>query len=495
MRRFHALALELVLIALASVAALVLRDNFEVTGDRWIAFLPYLCFTLVASAAAFPLLGTHRAVWRYTTMVDSLRVAAATTAALIGAVALGFSYNRMEGLPRALPILQALLILFSLGGVRILLRLWRTARERAPADAEPAKVRVSDRKTVLVVGVDGLTDLYLRAVARFAADHVRVAGLLAENDRHVGRVIQGRTILGTPEQVRDVLHDLEVHGVFVDSVVVATDFEKLSEEARAALVEIESGSDIKLEFLADQMGLALRAPISAEPQDGAAAGEAFLVDVDGPNSPVRRPIWRIKRAADCIVGTAMLIAAAPLMVLVAMLVAIDVGLPLTFWQQRPGLNGRPFKVHKFRTMAAAHDARGNRVPDEKRMSGIGSFLRKTRLDELPQLLNIIFGEMSFVGPRPLLPVDQPAEYAARLLVRPGLTGWAQVKGGRTISAADKAALDVWYVWNASAALDFVILLRTVQMVLFGERVDDDAIRRAWGDLREAGVHAPEEFSA
>jgi hypothetical protein len=95
--------------------------------------------------------------------------------------------------------------------------------------------------------------------------------------------------------------------------------------------------------------------------------------------------------------------------------------------------------------------------------------------------------MSFVGPRPLLPADQPAAYAARLLVRPGLTGWAQVKGGREISAADKAALDVWYVRNASLALDLKILAHTVTMVIFGEKVDRAAIQHAWHELRQAGI--------
>ena len=95
--------------------------------------------------------------------------------------------------------------------------------------------------------------------------------------------------------------------------------------------------------------------------------------------------------------------------------------------------------------------------------------------------------MSFVGPRPLLPIDQPAAYGARLIVRPGLTGWAQVKGGRHITAKDKAALDVWYVKNASLALDLGIIARTVPMVLLGERVNREAVQRAWSELRRAGI--------
>ena len=120
-------------------------------------------------------------------------------------------------------------------------------------------------------------------------------------------------------------------------------------------------------------------------------------------------------------------------------------------------------------------------------SRIGRFLRRTRLDELPQLFNILAGQMSFVGPRPLLPVDQPAAYSARKFVRPGLTGWAQVNGGRSVSAADKAALDVWYIENASFALDFKIFARTLAVVLFGERSNAAMIGRAWSDLSVLGV--------
>jgi lipopolysaccharide/colanic/teichoic acid biosynthesis glycosyltransferase len=138
-------------------------------------------------------------------------------------------------------------------------------------------------------------------------------------------------------------------------------------------------------------------------------------------------------------------------------------------------------------MSAAYNSMGRALSDEERTSGIGVFLRRTRLDELPQLLNILRGDMSFVGPRPLLPRDQDDAYRARLLVRPGLTGWAQVVGGRAISAEDKAALDVWYVRNASLTLDAKIALKTVPLVIFGETISRRLIENAWADLRTAGV--------
>jgi len=174
----------------------------------------------------------------------------------------------------------------------------------------------------------------------------------------------------------------------------------------------------------------------------------------------------------------LLVILAPLALLVALVVVIDAGWPAVFWQIRPGRFARPFNLFKFRTMRAAHADDGAVIPDEARTSKIGHFLRRTRLDELPQLLNIVAGQMSFVGPRPLLPVDQAQGSQARLIARPGLTGWAQVVGGRTISASDKALLDVWHVQNASLVLDLYIMLATVPMVLFGERVDYRQVRRA-----------------
>ncbi len=129
-------------------------------------------------------------------------------------------------------------------------------------------------------------------------------------------------------------------------------------------------------------------------------------------------------------------------------------------------------------MRAAHDGDGKRIADDERQSRLGRFLRRSRLDELPQIFHILAGEMSFVGPRPLLPADQGPQHAGRLVVRPGLTGWAQVNGGREVSADDKAAMDIWYVHNASFRLDLVIIARTVRTVLFGEHMNGDAVEQA-----------------
>jgi lipopolysaccharide/colanic/teichoic acid biosynthesis glycosyltransferase len=188
----------------------------------------------------------------------------------------------------------------------------------------------------------------------------------------------------------------------------------------------------------------------------------------------------------------LIVALAPIGAVVGLLVALDIGFPLLFWQLRPGRYGRPFKLYKFRTMAHSHDAGGNRIPDEQRATMLGQCLRRLRLDELPQLYNILRGEMSLVGPRPLLPADQPGLVHARLVARPGLTGWAQVNGGRDLSAEDKTALDLWYVRNASFWLDLRILFRTIVTVVTGERRNDGAIRLAVEDLGQVRVPAVAE---
>ena len=497
MHRVLLLVIDVLLVAAATMLALVIRENFDVPPSHWVAFWPYLVATVAASVAALWAFGTNQAIWRFTTFADYPRLLAATLAIVFGAVALTFAYNRLEGLARALPVMQAILVMLSLTGSRVLLRLRHAARGKSAQMLKPGTAVEGD--TVLVVGVSRLSDLYLQAVAELTPNQFRIAGLLSPSGQHGGRLVQNYPVLGTPEQVAGVLKTLEVHGMFVTRIVVASAFSRLTAEAQAALLAATASSGIRLELIAESLGLSpksLAPALAPQPEvAGPSAPVAFVIEARTLSALARRPYWRVKRVLDFVCAAALLVLSLPLVVLVSVLVAFDVGFPLAFWQQRPGLGGRPFKLYKLRTMAAAHGPDGKRVADRDRLSGIGKFLRRTRLDELPQLINILRGEMSFVGPRPLLPVDQPAEFAARLMVRPGLTGWAQVRGGRDVSAADKAALDVWYVHQASWALDLEVLLRTVPMVLFGEQVDAVAIRQAWRDLEQAGVVAGKQVLA
>ena len=182
----------------------------------------------------------------------------------------------------------------------------------------------------------------------------------------------------------------------------------------------------------------------------------------------------MKRLFDSIVSLFALILFFPIIVLVSWKIRKNLGSPVLFRQTRPGLHGKSFEMVKFRTMKDAVDAQGNPLPDSERMTSFGNRLRNSSLDELPELWNVLKGEMSLVGPRPLLmqylPLYSP-EQARRHEVRPGVTGWAQINGRNAISWEDKFKLDVWYVDNRSFWLDFKILLLTVSMVLIKDGIN------------------------
>jgi len=184
----------------------------------------------------------------------------------------------------------------------------------------------------------------------------------------------------------------------------------------------------------------------------------------------------VKRLLDVVVAAAGLVLLSPLLAVLALLVRARLGPPALFTQERPGLGGRPFLICKFRTMRDARDAAGAPLPDEQRLTPLGRFLRGTSLDELPELFNVLRGDMSLVGPRPLLleylPLYTP-EQARRHEVRPGINGWAQVNGRNAISWEEKFALDVWYVDNRSLLLDLRILALTAARVLAREGISQE----------------------
>ena len=176
----------------------------------------------------------------------------------------------------------------------------------------------------------------------------------------------------------------------------------------------------------------------------------------------------IKRLFDLLAAGSALLLLSPLLLVLAVLIRWRLGAPVLFRQQRPGLAGKPFLLLKFRTMTEERDAQGQLLPDARRLTGFGRWLRASSLDELPELINVVRGEMSLVGPRPLLMEYLPLyndRQARRHQVRPGLTGWAQVNGRNAISWEEKFELDVWYVEHQSLWLDLRILWRTVIAVL------------------------------
>lgn len=184
----------------------------------------------------------------------------------------------------------------------------------------------------------------------------------------------------------------------------------------------------------------------------------------------------MKRLFDIISSLIAIIITIIPMIIIAIIIRLTMGSPIIFKQQRPGLQGKPFYVYKFRTMTDERNANGELLPDEERLPKIGKVIRKLSLDELPQLFNVLKGDLSLVGPRPLLMEYLPLyneEQARRHEVRPGITGWAQVNGRNAISWEERFKLDVWYVDNRSLWLDIKILFLTVIKVFKREGINQD----------------------
>lgn len=187
----------------------------------------------------------------------------------------------------------------------------------------------------------------------------------------------------------------------------------------------------------------------------------------------RRASSALKRLTDLVVSSLALVILSPILLVIAGLVRTRLGSPILFRQRRAGLRGRPFILYKFRTMVDSQDERGRLMPDEARITPLGRVLRRSSLDELPELLHVLSGRMSLVGPRPL-PVEYvdryTAEQARRLEVKPGLTGWAQINGRNNLPWSERFSYDIWYVDNRSFILDVRIMFRTALVLLRREGI-------------------------
>jgi lipopolysaccharide/colanic/teichoic acid biosynthesis glycosyltransferase len=467
-------------VAVSPYAALLVRDNFVFYEPHWDAMMPYWGFTIAAGGLVFAALRPHKTLYQYTSLSDLLRIAAAVTLTIFLALSLSFVSSRLEGVARSIPVIQWLILIGGLVWIRVFARMWCNFRRRADASrTDPAT------EHVLIIGVSYLTELYLESLVEYAAKRFEVVGILSPQQRLRGRLLRDQMVLGAPEKLPQVLAQLELQGVEVSRIAVTEPIEKLSRSARNAILAVERNSDIKVDWLPERLGLT----DERAKDETSELSEFELETLAGIKSRKQsQPVkiesrmlggyGYVKRGADITLAMVSAITFVPVIGLVALLVLFDVGFPVVFWQKRPGRSGRPFKLYKFRTMRAPHDREGKRIPDEYRSSAIGVLLRRTRLDELPQLYNILVGEMSFIGPRPLLPWDQPDDIFSRLSVRPGLTGLAQVHGDRDMCPNDKNALDIWYIEHASAWLDIKIIVRTALVFARGERIDIEMLRKA-----------------
>jgi lipopolysaccharide/colanic/teichoic acid biosynthesis glycosyltransferase len=444
---------------LTPLISLFVRDAQLLSFERLDEITVYWVVSVACAIVSFMAFRLQDGLASHFSVNDALDVVKAVTLATLLVLMVLFTLTRLEGIPRSTPFIQALLLGTGLVTARTFARMAQTSRNfvRRPPDIKS--------EHIVMIGAGQLTLLYLKLLDAYLPGQHRVIGILDEKAHLTGRKVAGTPIVGPPGHLASLIGEYAVHGVPINRVLVGGDPDIISEFALKEVQRVCSQQRIRLEYVPELMGLwALQSP-------------PLVLDSDTEEtSPVRLPVYLgVKPVLDFTLALTLITILSPIFLLASGLVLIDLGAPVLFWQQRLGKNGRTFLLHKFRTLRPPTDWRGRTIPHENRISAIGRFMRKTRLDELPQLLNVVVGEMAVVGPRPLLPEDQPRKFTMRLLVRPGITGWAQVNGGKLLSAEEKQPLDEWYVRNASLWLDVRILLSTIRVVFFGERRSDPLV--------------------
>ncbi|MEH6724540.1 MAG: sugar transferase [Hyphomicrobiales bacterium] len=477
-RKWHFFAIDFALVLISAYGAYFIRQNFNISEMWLVAFIPYALATGTCAALGFLIFGTHRSVWRFVSFSEILQVVKAVTLGLAIALILVFTINRLDHVARSVPLIHWGLAIALLVGARLVIRYQRNGEA-----SNDDQTHMEQPEYVLVVGLNRITELYLRCVSDLARKRISVAGILVEDPAVHGRVIKSCEVLGSPVNILEILGKCNIHGIAVKKIVITTQLSNLSSNAREALVKLERSGIVELDFFETRLGFSPFLPTEQRVGSASeAANEQNSSGLAGVNDNEiglrKRAMYRIaKRTLDMTGALAALIVLTPAFLVAAGIAAVDVGWPIMFWQVRPGLHGRPFRISKFRTMGPGHKSDGVPIPDVQRVSRFGTLLRRLRFDEIPQLVNILVGDMSFVGPRPLLPVDQPTNRALRLSVRPGLTGWAQINGGKDLSIAQKTELDLWYVRNASFALDIKILLLTAYFLVSGNIANEESEAR------------------
>jgi lipopolysaccharide/colanic/teichoic acid biosynthesis glycosyltransferase len=434
--------------------AFVLRDQNFLTDDRLGATLIYCS---VGFAVGFLMLvalhlGKDLSDYGSNRGVQSVVMASLATAALTPFVV--FSLTRLDFVPRSIPFIHFLVLTSLMLFSRVVATKRREHREMRDTP------RVDRPQHVLLVGANRLAWFYLRMVESLDFGRTKIVAILDDDPKLLGRSLIGHQVLAPPSQLHRVVSEYKVHGVHINRVLIAAKRPANASHSWNGVEDYCRSSDIDVGFLGDMLGIEFDAPSLSDPPIETAA-------------PSARANFTVKRIFDFAIALAIFSAFSPIFVIVAVALLFDVGWPVTFWQKRDGRGGRPFLLYKFRTLRAPFDRRGRFVEEDQRMSRFSRLLRRTRLDELPQLWNVLVGDMSLVGPRPLLPVDQPPTSRLRLQVLPGLTGWAQIHGGKLVEADEKGVLDDWYVEHASFWLDIQIILRTVSIVVLGDKRIDE----------------------
>jgi lipopolysaccharide/colanic/teichoic acid biosynthesis glycosyltransferase len=451
----------------APLLALSLRDAYIL---NYAYILRYDGLTLTAlyclisggfSLLAFLAFRLHDGMPRYFSGHDALDVVKAVVCSLLMTYLVLFTVTRLQGIPRATPVIHAFILAGGLIVARVIARAYDSGATVSTARSSVA------RENIIMIGANHLSSLYIKLLNAAWPHRYSIVAVLDDRAQSTGRTMAGINILAGTNNLECIIDEFVVHGIETSRVIVGGDETALAEDSLKDIRRVCARKKIKLDFVPQLIGLSEVQRAATEPVYQPTAAPSFALP----------RYFEVKPLIDFVAALAMILFF-PLLILAGFLVLLDVGMPLLFWQQRIGQGGRRFLLYKFRTLRAPFDAEGRPIPERQRLSRIGRLMRQSRLDELPQVLNILVGDMSLIGPRPLLPIDQPTNPTIRLMARPGITGWAQVNGGKFLTPAEKDQYDEYYVRNASPWFDLYIVWLTFKVIFQIGRHSDHAVSAA-----------------
>lgn len=454
-RRVLILAHDIIVIAAAFPIAIALRENFDLREDQLFPAIYGTVILLLITPLVWRLMRVQQSMWRYASSDELLTVVKALFVIVALFLAAMFFVDRLDGVSRSVFVLFWAIAFAGLCSTRIIYCSMVNAYHRR---------RLSQRRgtahRVLIHASLDEASAAIHAFQRFHGLHADVVGIISD-DAEPGRLLHGIEILGSSRQRKEILALLDVTGRYPHVFMLGdsrpdSDVDVIDRLAATDLTIVRSRDieTLEVDLMSDPSVLSL-----------------------APSGPRRKAYAWMKRLIDVGVASLALFLLSPLLIVIASVIYLTDGAPVFFVQVRAGRDLREFRLLKFRTMKPPIDKEGRPLADEERITWIGSLLRTTRIDEIPQLWNVLKGDMSLVGPRPLLRRDMPKEahtLAERYCIRPGITGWAQVNGGKKIDNDMKMPLDIYYIRNFSLLFDLKILIMTIDTVVNGEKVNPSA---------------------
>ena len=403
--RIHLYLFDFLCAFLSPWIAIVLRDPLLFAADHIDSAFAYAVDGFVSTLAVAAFSDIGHALPEYFCRRDLVAIVRVAIVSIFVTVIIMFGATHLDNvpalfkhahyhIPRSLPAIHLVVLLALMGGWR-----WHKshlAHGRGVRDAELLKQPVEH---ILLIGANRWTQLYSGVIEVLMLGRQKIVALLDEDPQLRGRLIHGHRVIGDIHAIGMVIDEYAGHGISIGRVVVAGRREDISQGSWIHLERVCAMREIKLDIFGERLIRVdedIGKPSKCEPESALAAELAIIR---------ARPYWRVKRAFDLAFACLLLIFLAPLFLLTFVIVAVGVGRPTIFWQHRVGRDRKPILVYKFRTLRPPFQRDGTPIPAASRMTSIGRSLRETRLDELPQLFNVLRGDMSVIGPRPLLPAD------------------------------------------------------------------------------------------